>query len=104
MFNSHSRQRFNQRRHLQLVDHNYRPRFVDVKFRYDQASGQFRVELEQGGECLETRTGKPHAKRDLTLWFESIEGVKPRIPWSRIESGSDWQARVLMREAFFETL
>jgi hypothetical protein len=91
-------------RHLQLVDENYRPRFVDATFTYERATGRFVVELEQFGEHLETRAGKAHAKRDLTLWFESIDGEKPRIPWAAIESGQTWHARVLMRDTFFEVL
>lgn len=90
------------RGHLQLVDENYRSPFVEAKFEYDSAREEFIVTLEQAGRCLDVRTGKAHAKRDLTLWFESIDGQKPRIPWSYIEVKGEWQARVLMREIFFD--
>jgi len=89
-------------RHLQLVDENYRPHYVEAHIGFDEKSGRFSVTLEQFGQHLETRTGKVHAKRDLTLWFESIDGEKPRIPWTRIAKGEAFKARVLMRETFFE--
>lgn len=89
-------------RHLQLVDENYRPRFVEATFEFDRSTGRFNVHLDQCGERLETRSGRPHAKRDLTLWFESIDGAKPRIPWARIASEGEWHATVLMRDTFFE--
>lgn len=90
-------------RHLQLVDENYRSPFVDAIFRYDGANRRFVVDIEQDGRHLETRRGRAHAKRDLTLWFQTIDGEKPRIPWSKIEAMGEWRARVLMREAFFES-
>lgn len=89
-------------RHLRLVDENFRPHYVEASIDFDEQSGRYSVELEQFGRLLETRSGKAHAKRDLTLWFESIDGEKPRIPWARIARGERFQARVLMRETFFE--
>ncbi|MES2963183.1 MAG: hypothetical protein V4760_04775, partial [Bdellovibrionota bacterium] len=68
----------------------------------ESATGRYLVHLEQFGEHLETRTGRSHSKRDLTLWFESVDGEKPRIPWAKIEGGEVWHACVLMRETFFE--
>jgi hypothetical protein len=91
-------------RHLRLVDENYRSPFVEAVFEYDRTSREFIVTLTQNEEVLDIRIGKIHAKRDLTLWFESIEGQKPRIPWSTIEERGEWRATVLMREIFFEVV
>lgn len=79
-------------------------RRVDVAISYDSEQELFKVLLARDGVEIESRSGRRSGQVSLTLGFESIDGMKFRIPWSKIEKGLVWQKTIEMRESFFDAL